>query len=141
VVWPGGGGTQRPSEIALAVSDGYCAGRHLGLRMKHFITAKSDVEKLTMNDVLIICSGTNDIDRNYSSIAFKNITNFVKSVNHTNIILISVPTDMIWRSIHTSTVQSNPLIVSYLNLLKFSAMLAQLKLSTIDFYLRSMDCI
>jgi hypothetical protein len=44
-----------------------------------------------MNDFLIICSGTNYIDRNYSSNAFKNITNFVKSVNHTNIILISVP--------------------------------------------------
>jgi hypothetical protein len=54
-------------------------------------TAKSDVGKLTMNDLLITCSGTNDIDRNHSGNAFKNITNFIKSVNHTNIILISVP--------------------------------------------------
>ena len=30
-------------------------------------TAKGDVEKLTMNDFLIICSGTNDIYRNYLS--------------------------------------------------------------------------
>ena len=52
--------------------------------------AKSDVEKLTMNDFLIVCSGTNDTDRNYSSNAFKNINNYIKSVNHTNIILISV---------------------------------------------------
>ena len=52
---------------------------------------KGDVGKLTMNDFLIICSGTNDIDRNYSRNAFKNITNFTKNVNHTNIILISVP--------------------------------------------------
>jgi len=52
-------------------------------------TAKGDVGKLMMNDFLIICSGTNDIDRNYSRNAFKNITNFTKSVNHTNIILIS----------------------------------------------------
>jgi hypothetical protein len=44
-----------------------------------------------MNDFLIICSGTNDIDRHYSRNAFKNITNFIKNVNHTNIILISVP--------------------------------------------------
>ena len=54
-------------------------------------TAKGNVEKLTMNDFLIICSGTNDIDRNYPTKAFKNITNFIKNVNHTNIILVSVP--------------------------------------------------
>jgi len=44
-----------------------------------------------MNDFLIICSGMNDTDRRYSRNAFKNITNFIKNVNHTNIILISVP--------------------------------------------------
>jgi hypothetical protein len=53
--------------------------------------AKADLEKRTMNDFLIVCSGINDIDRNYSSNAFKNITNFIRSVNHTNIILICVP--------------------------------------------------
>ena len=39
----------------------------------------------------MVSSGTNDIDRNNSSNAFKNINNYIKSVNHTNIILISVP--------------------------------------------------
>ena len=53
--------------------------------------AKGVVGKLTMNDFVIICSGTNDIDRNYSRNAFKNITTFIKNVNHTNMILISVP--------------------------------------------------
>jgi hypothetical protein len=53
--------------------------------------AKGDLEKLKMKDFLIVCSGTNDIDRNYSSNAFKNITNFIRSVNHTNVILIWVP--------------------------------------------------
>jgi len=53
--------------------------------------AKGDVGKLPMNDILIIRSGTNDTDGNYSRNAFKNITNFIKNVNHTNIILISVP--------------------------------------------------
>jgi hypothetical protein len=52
---------------------------------------KGEVGKLTMNDFLIICSGTNDTDTNPSRNAFKNITDFIKSVNHTNIILISVP--------------------------------------------------
>ena len=50
-------------------------------------TVKGDIEKLTKNDFLIICSGTNDIDRNSSRNAFKNITN----VNQTNIIIVSVP--------------------------------------------------
>jgi lysophospholipase L1-like esterase len=54
-------------------------------------SAKGDVGKLTMNDFLIICSGTNDIHRNFSRNAFKNITNSIKNVNHTNIILVSVP--------------------------------------------------
>ena len=43
------------------------------------------------NDFLIICSGTNDIDKNHSRIAFRNVTNFIKSVNHTNINVISFP--------------------------------------------------
>ena len=54
-------------------------------------TVKGDVGKLTMNDFLIIYSGTKDTDRNYSRNAFKNITTFIKNVNHTNIILVNVP--------------------------------------------------
>ena len=54
-------------------------------------TAKSEVGKLTMNDFLIICSGMNDTDMNSSRNAFRNIIDFIKSVNYTNIILISVP--------------------------------------------------
>jgi hypothetical protein len=54
-------------------------------------TLKSEVEKLTKNDFLIICSRTNDIDRNESRNAFINITEFVERVNNTNIILTSVP--------------------------------------------------
>jgi hypothetical protein len=54
-------------------------------------TVKGDLGKLTMNDFLIVCNETNDIDRNHSSNAFTNITNFIKRVNHNNIILIYVP--------------------------------------------------
>jgi hypothetical protein len=53
--------------------------------------AKGEVGKFTMNDFLIICSGMNDMERNHSINAFNNITNFIKIVNHTSIILISVP--------------------------------------------------
>jgi len=85
-------------------------------------TAKEEVEKLTMNDFLIICSGTNDIHRNYSTKALKNITNFIKNVNHTNIILVSVPNryDVKEYTYINSTIKS--LTVSYSNSPNFSAM-------------------
>jgi lysophospholipase L1-like esterase len=52
---------------------------------------KEEVESLTMNDFLIIRSGANDIDRNDSTNVFKDIVNFIKNINHTNIILMSIP--------------------------------------------------
>lgn len=50
---------------------------------------KDEVRNLTKNDFLIICSRANDTDRNDSKTAFKNIVNFIKNVNNTNIVLIS----------------------------------------------------
>jgi hypothetical protein len=54
-------------------------------------TIKDEVGNLTQNDFLIICNGANDINRSDYRIAFKNIINFIKNVNHTNINLISAP--------------------------------------------------
>jgi hypothetical protein len=54
-------------------------------------TVKGDSEALTRKDFLIISSGSNDIDRNFSTQAFKNITNFIQNVNQTNIIIVNVP--------------------------------------------------
>jgi lysophospholipase L1-like esterase len=51
---------------------------------------KGEVRNFTKNDFLIICSGANDIARNDSKNAFKNIINFIKNVNHTNIVSISI---------------------------------------------------
>jgi hypothetical protein len=82
-------------------------------------TAKDEVGKLTMNDFLIICSGTNGTDTNPSRNAFKNITDFIKGVNHTNVI----STGMMYQTIHMLTIRSKPLIANYLNLQKFSTML------------------
>ena len=42
-------------------------------------------------DLMVICSGCNDYELNEFSSTFQNITNFIKTNNHTNIILISVP--------------------------------------------------
>ena len=54
-------------------------------------TVKGDFDRLTLNDFLIVCSGTNDTDNNYPNAAFSNITNLIKSINHTNIIIVCVP--------------------------------------------------
>jgi lysophospholipase L1-like esterase len=55
-------------------------------------SVKSDIEKLTMDDFLIMCSGSNDVNRNdLRKVFFNDVTSFVKSVNQTNIILISIP--------------------------------------------------
>ena len=51
---------------------------------------KRSVE-LLLDDLIVICSGTNDYELNEFSLTLKNITNFVKSNNHTNIILMNVP--------------------------------------------------
>ena len=48
-------------------------------------TVKSEEGKLTMNDFLIICRATNDTDTNSTRNAFRNITNFIKSINYANI--------------------------------------------------------
>jgi hypothetical protein len=54
-------------------------------------SVKSDIGKLTMDDFLIMCSGSNDVNRNDLSKVFHDVTSFVRSVNQTNVILISIP--------------------------------------------------
>jgi len=54
-------------------------------------TANSDITNLTKNDVVIFCGGANDIAKNNFKMALRHIRNFIKSNNHTNIILVSVP--------------------------------------------------
>jgi lysophospholipase L1-like esterase len=54
-------------------------------------TAKKEVSELSQDDLIVICSGTNDYEINEFSLTFQNISNFIKTNNHTNIILINVP--------------------------------------------------
>jgi hypothetical protein len=53
-------------------------------------TMKEEVDNLTTNDFLIISSRWNDISRNDSRLAFRNV-NYIKNVKHTNVILIGAP--------------------------------------------------
>jgi len=54
-------------------------------------TAKKEISQLSYDDLIVICSGTNDYELNELSLTLQNITNFVKNNNHTNIILMNVP--------------------------------------------------
>jgi hypothetical protein len=54
-------------------------------------SAKKEINQLPLDDAIIICSGTNDYEPNKFSLTHHNIMNFVKSNDHTNIILINVP--------------------------------------------------
>jgi hypothetical protein len=54
-------------------------------------TMKEEVDNLTINDFLILSSRSNDISRNDSRLAFRNIVNYIKNVKHTNVILIGTP--------------------------------------------------
>ena len=83
---------------------------------------KGEVGKLRMIDFQIISSGMNNMERNHPRNASKNITNFVRSVNHTNITLISVPYRHDVMNCSHITVRLKPLIVNFSYLQKFSAM-------------------
>ena len=51
-------------------------------------TAKEEVSQLSHDDLIVICSDSSDYKMNKFSSTFKN---FIKTNNHTNIILINVP--------------------------------------------------
>ena len=54
-------------------------------------TAKDEISQLSHEDVIVICTGTNDYEVNGFSSTLRNITNFVEANKHTNIILLNVP--------------------------------------------------
>jgi hypothetical protein len=54
-------------------------------------SAKEEVSKLSHDDLIIICNGTNDYEPNKFSLAYHNIMNFTKSNSHTKIILMNAP--------------------------------------------------
>jgi hypothetical protein len=47
--------------------------------------------QLTHDDMIVICSGTNDCDLNELSRTFRNINDITMHNNHTDILLINVP--------------------------------------------------
>jgi hypothetical protein len=54
-------------------------------------SAKEVIRQLSHDDLIVTCSGTNDCDFNDFSLTSQNIKNYIKSNNHTNILLMNVP--------------------------------------------------
>ena len=55
-------------------------------------SANSEIASLTKKkDAVVLCGGANDVSKNNSKTAQKHIRNYIKTNNHTNIILVSAP--------------------------------------------------
>jgi len=54
-------------------------------------TASEVMRRLSQDDLVVVCSGTNDYDLNDFSLTFQNIKNYVMINNNSNIILMNVP--------------------------------------------------
>jgi len=54
-------------------------------------SVNSEIASLTKIDVVVLCGGANDVSKNNSKMALRHIRNFIKTNNHTNIILVSAP--------------------------------------------------
>jgi hypothetical protein len=54
-------------------------------------SAKGSISTLTKNDVLVIWGGANDVAKNNTKEGLRLISNFVRTNNHTNIVLLCLP--------------------------------------------------
>jgi hypothetical protein len=55
------------------------------------VTAQSDINKLTKNDVVVVCGGSLNIARNDAKNGLRCLTHFVESNNNTNLIILEAP--------------------------------------------------
>jgi hypothetical protein len=54
-------------------------------------SAKEEISKLSCEDLIVICSGTNDYELNEFSLVLRNISNFIQSNKLTNIAVMNIP--------------------------------------------------
>jgi hypothetical protein len=54
-------------------------------------SATEVIRSLSHDDLVIVCSGTNDYNLNGFSLTFRNIKHYIMTHNHTNILLLKVP--------------------------------------------------
>jgi len=54
-------------------------------------SANSAIESLTQKDVIVICGGLNDFNLDKTEPTTDHIREFIKTHNHSNIVLVNVP--------------------------------------------------
>jgi hypothetical protein len=54
-------------------------------------SSQETVKKLTQNDLLVFCGGTNDLEFDKFDSIFQNVRNFLSTANHTNCLLLGIP--------------------------------------------------
>jgi hypothetical protein len=54
-------------------------------------SAKEEINCLSYNDIVVICYVSNDYEMNEFSMTLRNISNFIQTNNHTNIVVLNVP--------------------------------------------------
>jgi hypothetical protein len=59
----------------------HCTSQHITIKIKN----------LKHDDILIMCSGSNDLATNKPTSAFQRISNMVAENNHTNIVIVNIP--------------------------------------------------
>jgi len=53
--------------------------------------AKSEVSTLTNRDMIIVCGGSNDVNRNMSQMGLNSLKNFVNLRTNTNVLILALP--------------------------------------------------
>ena len=54
-------------------------------------SAKEIIRQLSHEDLMVICSGTNDCELNNLSVTFQKAMNYLMNNNHSNILLLNIP--------------------------------------------------
>ena len=71
--------------------DLYCVVKPGSGSSELMASASKEISDLSHNDLVVICSGSNDYDLNEFSLTFRNIKNYIRINNHTDILLMKVP--------------------------------------------------
>jgi len=53
--------------------------------------AKSEVSTLTNSDIIIVCGGSNDVNRDMSQVGLNSLKNFVNLRNNTKVLILTLP--------------------------------------------------
>jgi lysophospholipase L1-like esterase len=82
------------ANMKLNLSDNFeiCGYVNPGAASKSVLkSANNNIKKLTSEDFLIVCCGSNDVNNKILSEVFHEVTNFIQNIKQTNLIFLSIP--------------------------------------------------